>query len=118
MDKYEIADKLEKSILDRVNELLATLPNYITIENEDTFVSVCDKIEKITVDAFDEAKALGCRDIFSQWRRILPPWLKNSYNKWEYAYGEGFTWKQFLDYIIECNCDKVEVSNEQNLPAI
>lgn len=118
MDKYEIADKLEKSILDRVNELLATLPNYITIENEDTFVSVCDKIEKITVDAFDEAKALGCRDIFSGWRRILTPWWKNSYNKWEYAYGEGFTWKQFLDYIIECGCDKVEVSNEQNLPAI
>ena len=118
MDKYEIADKLEKSILDRVNELLVSLPNYITIENEDTFVSVCDKIEKITVDAFDEAKSLGCRDIFSGWRRILTPWWKNSYNKFEYAYGEGFTWKQFLDYIIESNCDKVEVSKEQNLPTI
>ena len=59
MNKYEIADKLEKSILYRVNELLETLPNYITIENEDTFVSVCDKIENITVDAFDEAKALA-----------------------------------------------------------
>ena len=118
MDKYEIADKLEKSILDRVNELLATLPNYITIENEDAFVSVCDKIEKITVDAFDEAKALGCWYIFSGWRRILTPLWKNSYNKFEYAYGEGFTWKQFLDYIIECNCDKVEVSNEQNTPVI
>ena len=118
MNKYEIADKLEKSILDRVNKLLASLPNYITVENKDTFVNVCDKIEKITADAFDEAKSLGCRDIFSGWRRILTPWWKNSYNKFEYAYSEGFTWKQFLDYIIECNCDKVEVSNEQNLPTI
>lgn len=118
MDKYEIADKLEKSILDRVNELLATLPNCINSENENTFVSVCNEIEKITVDAFDEAKALGCRDVFSGWRRILTPWWKNSYNKFEYAYGELFTWKQFLDYIIESNCNKVEVSNEQNLPTI
>ncbi len=47
MDKYEIADKLEKSILDRVNELLVSLPNYITIENEDIFVSACEKIENL-----------------------------------------------------------------------
>ena len=118
MDKYEIADKLEKSILDRVNELLVSLPNYITIENEDIFVSACEKIEKITVDAFYEAKSLGCRDIFSGWRRILTPWRKNSYNKFEYAYSEWFTLKQFLDYIIESNCDKVEVSKEQNLPTL
>lgn len=76
------------------------------------------KNRKFTVDAFYEAKSLGCRDIFSGWQRILTPWWKNSYNKFEYAYSEGFTWKQFLDYIIECNCDKVEVNNEQNLPTI
>lgn len=118
MDNYAIADKLEKSILDRVNELFVVLPNSISIENEDMFISTCDKIETITTDAFDEAEHLGCRNIFSGWRRILTPWWKNSYNKWEYAYGNGFTWKQFLDYIVECNCNKVRVSTDKNKPVI
>ena len=118
MDKQVIADKLEKSVLDRVRGLLALLPNYISTENENLFVIVCDRIGTITSDAFAEAEALGCRDFFSSWRRVLTPWWKNGYNKWEYTYGEGFTWKQFLDYIIESESTDVEVKKDQNVPTV
>ena len=118
MDKQIIADKLEKSILDRVRKLLSTLPNYISTENEDMFVTVCEKISDITNDAFTEAEALGCIDFFSGWRRLLTPWWSNCYGIYEYAYGEGFTWKQFLDYIIESNCSDVVVIKDKNVPVI
>lgn len=118
MDKQIISDKLEKSVLDRVRGLLALLPNSISTENENLFVIVCDRISTITSDAFAEAEALGCRDFFSSWRRVLTPWWKNGYNKWEYAYGEGFTWKQFLDYIIESECTGVKIMKDQNIPTI
>lgn len=118
MDKQIISDKLEKSILDRVRGLLALLPNCISIENENLFVIVCDRISTITSDAFAEAESLGCRDFFSGWRRILTPWWKNGYDKWEYAYGSGFTWKQFLDYIIESECTDVKIKKDQNIPTI
>lgn len=118
MDKQTIADKLEKSILDRVRGLLVLLPNYISAENEGMFVTVCERVSKITTDAFTEAESLGCRDYFSGWRRLFAPWWKNSYGKWEYAYGAGFTWKQFLDYIIESRCTNVEVNKSIDTPRI
>jgi hypothetical protein len=116
MDKQIIAEKLEKSVLDRARGLLVLLPNNITPENEDMFVTVCERIGKITTDAFTEAESLVCRDFFSGWRRVLAPWWAGSYNKWEYAYGEGFTWKRFLDYILECNCNKVTIKKDQEIP--
>lgn len=67
MDKQAIAEKLGKSILDRARNLLSTIPNYISTENEDMFVSVCERISDITTDAFTEAESLGCRDFFSGW---------------------------------------------------
>ena len=118
MDKQIISDKLEKSVLDRVRGLLALLPNCISTENENLFEIVCDRISTITSDTFTEAETLGCRDFFSSWRRILTPWWKNGYDKWEYAYCYGFTWKQFLDYIIESECTHVEVKKDQNIPTI
>lgn len=118
MDKQIIAEKLEKSILDRVRGLLVLLPNKITYKNEGMFVTVCERIGKITTDAFTEAESLGCRDFFSGWRRVLAPWWKGSYGTWEYAYGEGFTWKQFLDYILENNCNIVDIRKDQDIPTI
>lgn len=118
MDKQIIAEKLEKSILNRVRGLLVLLPNKITYENEGMFVTVCERISKITTDAFTEAESLGCIDFFSGWRRILTPWWKGSYNTWEYAYGDGFTWKQFFDYILECSCNNVKIKRDQNIPMI
>ena len=98
--------------------LLVLLPNYISIENEGMFVTVCERISNITTDAFTEAESLGCRDFFSGWRRVLAPLWKGSYGSWEYAYGSGFTWKQFLDYIIECNCNNVDVKKDQDVPTV
>lgn len=118
MDKQTIADKLEKSILDRVRGLMTTLPSYISNENEETFVTVCERISDITTDAFTEAESLGCIDFFSSWRRLLVPFWRNCYGAWEYAYGDGFTWKQFLDYIIESNCNDVVVIKDRNIPVI
>ena len=63
-DKQIVAEKLEKSVLDRVRGLLVLLPNYISAENEGMFVTVCERISNITTDAFTEAKSLGCRDFF------------------------------------------------------
>lgn len=118
MDKQTIAEKLERSILDRVRGLLVLLPNYISTENEGMFVTVCERVSKITTDAFTEAEALGCRDFFSGWRRLLTPWWTGSYGTYEYAYGEGFTWKQFFDYILESNCSFVEIWKDQEVPRI
>ncbi len=118
MDKQTIAEKLEKSILDRVRGLLVLLPNKITYENEGMFVTVCERVGKITTDAFIEAESLGCRDFFSGWRRVLAPWWKGSYGKWEYAYGEGFTWKQFLDCILEDDCNTVDIRKDQDIPMV
>lgn len=42
MDKQTIAEKLEKSVLDRVRGLLVLLPNNITHENKGMFVTVCE----------------------------------------------------------------------------
>ena len=118
MDKQTVAEKLEKSVLDRVRGLLVLLPNEITHENEGMFITVCERISKITTDVFAEAESLGCRDFFSGWRRVLTPWWTGSYEKWEYAYCEGFTWKRFLDYILECNCNTVTVKKDQDIPRI
>jgi hypothetical protein len=118
MNKQTIAEKLEKSILDRVRGLLVLLPNYISTDNKDVFNTVCKSIGKITADAFTEAESLGCRDFFSGWRRLLTPWWIGSYGTWEYAYGEGFTWGQFLDCIIDDNCNSVEVFKDQEIPKI
>ena len=118
MDKLAISEKLEKSILDRVRNLLLMLPDRLTEDNAEIFVNTCERIGKITTDAFTEAESLGCRDFFSGWRRVLAPWWKGSYGTWEYAYGKGFTWKQFLDYILECNCNTINVRKDQDIPMI
>jgi len=118
MDKQTIAEKLEKSVLDRVRGLLVLLPDKITHNNEGMFVTVCERIGKITTDAFTEAESLGCRDFFSGWRRLPPPWWTGSYGGCEYAYGEGFTWKQFLDCIIESNCNSVKILKDQAIPRV
>jgi len=118
MDKQIIADKLEKSILDRVCGLLALLPNTLSYENIGLFITVCERIEKITSDAFTEADVLECRDYFSGWRRLLTPWWKNGYTKWEYAYGNGFTWSDFINYIVECGCVCVTVHSDYTEPTV
>lgn len=118
MDKRAIAEKLEKSVLDRVRGLFTLLPSTIVPENECMFVTVCERIGSITADAFTAAEALGCRDFFSGWRRLLTPWWAGSYGIYEYAYGEGFTWKQFFDYILESSCSFVEVCRDQEVPKI
>lgn len=118
MDKQAIAENLEKSVLDRACSLLTLLPNTLSCENIGLFVTVCERIGKITSDAFVEADVLGCKDFFSGWRRLLTPWWKNGYNKWEYAYSDGFTWKQFLDYILECNCNTIVIKKDQHIPMV
>lgn len=118
MDKQIIAEKLEQSILERVRNIMINIPSKLTAENKNDFVSICERIENITECAFTEAEALGCRDFFSGWRRILAPWWKNGYDNWEYAYGEGFTWDQFLDYIIECNCNTINLKIKDRIPTI
>lgn len=50
MDKQIISDKLEQSIFDRVSELLALLPDYISTENEDVFIVTCEKISDIATE--------------------------------------------------------------------
>ena len=97
---------------------MINIPSKLTAENKNDFVDICERIENITKDAFTEAESLGCRDFFSGWRRVFAPWWKGSYNTWEYAYGDGFTWKQFIDYIIENNCNNVAVKKDQNIPMI
>jgi hypothetical protein len=111
MDKQLIAEKFEKSVLDRIHGLLVLLPNYISTENEGMFVTVCERVSKITTDAFTEAEDLG-RQL------LLTPWLIGSYGAYECAYGEGFTWKQFFDYVLESNCNSVEVWRDQEVPKI
>lgn len=118
MDKQIIAENLEKSILDRVRKLMKNTPNKLVTENKNDFVSICEKINEITTNAFIEAESLGCRDFFSGWRRLLTPWWKNGYNNWEYAYGDGFTWDQFLDYIIECDCNTINLKIDNRTPII
>lgn len=93
-------------------------PSKLTAENKNNFVDICSQIDKITTDAFTEAENLGCRDFFSGWRRILAPWWKNGYDNWEYAYSEGFTWDQFLNYIIECNCNTTNLKIDNRIPTI
>lgn len=118
MDKQAISDKLERSILNRVRGIFALLPAHIDTENKCMFVRACDRVSDITTEAFTEAESLGCRDYFSGWRRILTPWWRNGYGKWEYAYGEGFTWEQFMDYIVESNCLSVNVDDESDTPSM
>lgn len=118
MNKQDIAEKLEQSILERVHNIMINTPSKLTIENKNDFVDICEKIDKITTDAFTEAENLGCRDFFSGWQRIFAPWWKNGYDNWEYAYGEGFTWDQFLDYIIECNCNTTNLKIDNRIPTI
>ena len=111
MDKQSIAENLEKSILDRVRSLLLTLPDRLTEDNAEVFVSICERIDKITTDAFTEAESLGCRDFFSGWRCVLAPWWIGSYGSWEYAYGKGFTWKDFIKYILDSKCNAVTIDS-------
>lgn len=118
MHKQIISDKLEKSVIDCARGLLELLPNYISNENENLFEVARDRISAITSDAFTEAEYLCCRDFFSSWRHILTPWLKNGYDKLEYAYGTGFTWKQFLNYIIDDDCASVKIKKDCDIPSI
>lgn len=82
------------------------------------FVTVCENVEAITASTFTEAESLGCRDFFSGWRRVLTPWWIGNYRKWEYTYSDGFTWKQFIDYILECNCNTVDIKKGQDVPTV
>lgn len=118
MDKQIIAEGLEKSILDRARTLLVQLPNKLTLENKSVFTTMCEQISSIATNAFKEAESLGCRDFFSGWRRVLAPWWKCSYGTWEYAYCTGFTWDQFLEHIIECNCNNVVIKKEGSTPMV
>lgn len=118
MDKQLVAEKLEKSILDRVHNLLLMFPDRLTEDNADTFVNICESVSKITTDAFTEAESLGCRDFFSGWRRVLAPWWTGSYGSWEYAYGKGFTWKDFIEYILDSKCNTVSIDSNSEIPKI
>lgn len=117
MNKQMIADTLEKSLLNRVRNFLDVLPNYITKNNVATFVSIFEQISKLTSDVFDEAESLGCRDFFSGWRRLLMPFWKFG-GCFECAYGDGFTWNDFLNIIVNENATDVEVVKDGCIPTI
>ena len=117
MDKQTIAEKFEKSILNKVHNLLVLLPDSITHENEGMFITVCEKISGIANNAFIEAEQLGCRDFFSGWRRLLCPFWTLG-DKLEYAYGEGFTWKDFIDLILKEECNEVDIKSNIDQPKI
>lgn len=119
MDKQEIAENLELSILDRVRKTLREIPTQLSKSNIDYFVNVMEKITKITTDAFPEAEQLGCRDFFSGWRRLLIPyWTMFSDDNYEIAWGYGFTWKAYFDSIIESNAISVQTDLNSNYPCV
>jgi hypothetical protein len=117
MNKQTIAEILEKSLLNRVRNFLDVLPNYIIKDNVATFVSIFEQISKLTSDIFDEAESLGCRDFFSGWRRLLMPfWKFGEY--FECAYGDGFTWNDFLNTVVNENATDVEVVKDAYIPTV
>lgn len=117
MNKQAIAETLEKSLLNRVRNLLDVLPNCITKDNISTFESIFKQISKLTSDVFDEAEALSCRDFFSGWRRLLMPFWKFG-GCFECAYGDGFTWNDFLNVVINEGAADVEVVKDINIPTV
>ena len=117
MDKQTIAENLENSLLNRVRSLLNVLPNCLTKDNIATFESIFEQISKLTSDVFDEAKTLGCRDFFSGWRRLLMPFWKFG-GCFECAYGDGFTWDDFLNIVVNDNATNVEIIKDVNIPTV
>lgn len=117
MNKQTIAETLEKFLLNRARNLLDVLPNYITKDNISTFESIFEQVSKITTDAFTEAESLGCRDFFSGWRRLLMPFWKFG-GCFECAYGDGFTWNDFLNVVVNENATEVEVVKDVYIPTV
>lgn len=115
MDKQIIAEQLEASIIKHVQDILTTIPSKLDKDNLDLFVNICNSIDAITSNAFTEAERLGCRDFFSGRRRLFIPYWK-FYNKYEVAYGEYFSWHNYLFYAIECQCTDVEIILDDNNP--
>ena len=111
------SEKLEQSVLNRTYGLLSVLPEKLTLQNVNLFKTVCEKISNITSDIFKEADALGVADSFGGWRRLFIPYWSLG-GRFEIAYGEGFTWRNFLEYIVVCKCTNVIVRNNCMIPSI
>lgn len=116
MSQQDIAISLEHSVVDRTKVLLSLLPKKITNDNLDECADVCKGIEQITSDAYAEADSLGIKDIFSGWRRVLIPYWSMSY-EWPCKYKREFTWADYLEFALECGCNKVELFEYNDTPS-
>lgn len=100
-EKQRRSDSLAMEIKKESIVLINQLPGFLTKDNLDFVVSIMDNINRLTDKSlFDRAEKLGIRDFFSSWRLLFLPFWKLTFG-WDSAYGEGFTWKDFLSTLLE-----------------
>ena len=116
-EKQYNAEQLGVEMVEQIYSIMSKLPKILSKDNLNTFSNVCKKVDKICKGAFEEAEKIGVRDIFSGWRKLLIPFWKFG-GQWENAYGTGFTWKQFLETILEEGCTEVSLNRDKKHPEL
>ena len=116
-EKQDKVEQLGTEMTDQTYSIMSKLPNMLSKDNLNIFANACKETDRICKDSFKEAEKRGVRDIFSGWRKILIPFWKFG-GCWENAYGTGFTWKQFLEKILEENCTEVSLSENKKYPEL
>ena len=116
-EKQDKAEQLGAEMTKQTYFIMSKLPKMLSKDNLNIFATACKETDKLCKDAFEEAEKRGVRDIFSGWRKLLIPFWKFG-GHWENAYGTGFTWKQFLETILEEGCTKVSLSKNKKHPEL
>jgi hypothetical protein len=116
-EKQNKAEQLGAEITKQVYSVMSELPHTLDKTNLGVFVDACEQIDQICKDAFSEAEKRGVRDFFGGWRKLLIPFWKFA-GDWANAYGEGFTWKGFLETILKENYTEVSLYNDKKYPSL
>ena len=116
-EKQNKAEQFGAEITEQVYSIMSELPHTLEKTNLVVFADACRQIDHICTEAFSEAEKRGVRDFFGGWRKLLIPFWKFA-GDWAKAYGEGFTWEQFLETILKENCTEVSLYNDKRYPSL
>lgn len=107
-EQQKRSDTLALEVKKESIALINQLPDFITKENLDYVFSLMDRIDKLTDRSlFDRAEKLGIRDFFGSWRMLFYPFWRMTWG-WESAFGSGFTWKGFLNHLLDRKENKIK----------
>lgn len=92
---------------------IAKLSDTLSEDNCSIFIDVFENIQRKSQECYNKAKEYGDNVLEYSADRLLVPFHRLTFG-WSNAYTHDFTWKAFLDDMLDAGAVHVEVHNKQD----